>query len=294
MKRDIDGLITQIAPDPGPGPTAGARELFDEITATDAKAAVPETAPHAARRIRRRFAPPLVAVLAAAAVAVSWLLPGGLGVGPRPASALDIRQEGGYYVVTVKQLFADPQRYEAELRSRGLDISLTVEPVSPGMEGMVAPPFDQRYNGLSFEQIARRKDLISSIQRPGACAASFRCTIGLKVPVGYKGKAHIMLGRKGRPGERFHAFGMLNNPGEPLQCVTYVNKTVAEVRPMLAAGHVTIATFAVPLKGSRTWVPGDWYVHEGWLTQPGKALLVAAPTRNLTPSPMRESCPKGS
>jgi len=290
VKQDIDRLVARIAPDSGPGMTEGARELLEEIAASSG----PVATSSAPRQKLWRLALPLTTVLTAVIVIAGWLLPGGLGLGPRPASALDIRQDGGYYVITVKQLFADPKRYETELRARGIDISLTVEPVSPSMVGAVIPLPDERYNGLSLKQVARRTDLISSIQRPGTCAGIFTCTIGLKVPVGYRGKGDIRLGRKGRPGERFRAFGQLNNPGEPLQCVNYTNLTVAVARPMLTAHHVEIKTFAVPLKGIHSSVPGSWFVPEGWLTEPGKALLVAAPTRTRTPFPLDSHCPTGS
>jgi hypothetical protein len=285
VKHDIDRLVAGIAPAAGPGMTEGARELFEEILAGESSGAP-------AGRRRWRLALPLVAVLTGAAVAVGWLLPGGLG--PRPASALDIRRESGNYVITVKRLFAAPERYEAELRARGIDISLTVEPVSPSLVGTIAPPFDKRYDGLSPGQIAQRRDLISSIERPGGCAGRLTCVIGLRVPVGYRGKARIMLGREGRPGERFHAFGQLNNPGEPLQCVALTDRTVADVRAMLSARNIRIGVFAVPLRGTRASVPTSWYVHEGWLTQPGAALLVAAPDRDRTPFPLDDRCPKRS
>ncbi|GAA4637415.1 hypothetical protein GCM10023196_091140 [Actinoallomurus vinaceus] len=288
MKRDIDHLVARIAPDPGPGMTTGARELLREIT-TDAPYTAGSVVRTRSRLLRRRFAVPLIAAFAACAVAVSWLLPGVLG--PHAANALDIRREDGYYVITVKQLFADPARYAKELRDRGLNVSLTVKPVSPGLVGSVMPPFDQRYNGLTNEEIARRKDLISPITRPGGCEDSWSCAIGLKIPVGYRGKASVMLGRKGRPRERFLAFGQLNNLGEPLQCEAFVNRTVGEVRSMLSRRGVVIGVFAVPLKGPRSDVPASWHVHEGWLTEPGKALLVAAPGRNPHPWPFSKDCP---
>jgi hypothetical protein len=251
--------------------------------------------------IRTRIAAPLVAGFAAAVLIAGWLLPGTSHLGPRPAAALDIQRDGGYYIITVKDIFADPKRYETQLRDRGIDISISVVPVSPGLEGDVFPPFDMRINGLSSDEISRGGDLISPIERPGACAAAPTCTIGLKIPVDYKpyadarfkGKAFIRLGRKGRPGERYQGFGQLNNPGEPLECVEFVNKPVSKVTELLRERHVTVATFAVPLKGSRTSVPGSWYVHEGWLIESGKALLVADTTRAPRSFPMSEACPKG-
>jgi hypothetical protein len=284
MKQDIDRLIAEIAPDPGPGLTDGARELLNEITALP----VPPGRP--VRRRRQRVVLPLVAALAMTVVVLSWILP---GLGTRPASAaLDIRREGGYYVVTVRDLFADPKLYQAQLRAKQLDITLRVVPVSPSLVGAVFPPFDKRYDGLTFEEMARRPDLIAPIHSPGTCTFEARCTIGVKVPVGYRGHADIRLGRKGRPGERYRGFGQLDNPGEPLQCENFVNKTFDQVRAMLRARGVTIATIDVPLRGTWPSVPGYWYVHEGWLSEQGKAVVVAAPTPNPTPLPPADSgCP---
>jgi hypothetical protein len=298
----IDDIISSAEPAHAvPPPGEGTRELLAEIMATPRRPAVTPRR-ESPRWFRRGLAVPLVAGLAAAALVVSWLLPGIFGLGPRPAAALDIKRDGDYYIITVKDAFADPKRYESQLQDLGLDISLEVVPVSPGLEGSVFPPFDMRTNGLSIEEISRRKDLVSPIQRPGACAESFSCTIGLKIPIhykpfkgdGYPGKARIRLGRKARPGERYQSFGQLNNPGEPLQCVRFVNKTVDQVRSLLTERGVTIAGFPVPLRGTWPSVPGSWYVQEGWLAQPGKAIVVAAPTRNRTPYPVAKNCAKGS
>ncbi|GAA4232456.1 hypothetical protein GCM10022254_32360 [Actinomadura meridiana] len=300
----IDEIMKHIDPVPSVPPRgAGARELLDEITAVPR-----DTAGRSHRRgvrfrqsagpPRRWFAVAVAAGLAAVVIPVSWLLPGVFGAAP--AAALDIRMEGGYYIVTVKDAFADPDRYEAQLRKAGLDVSLRVVPVSPSLEGTIFQPYDPRENGLSTAQLSRRKDVVQSIEKAGACASSYYCTIGVKIPVGYRaykgpehrGPAVISLGREARPAEHYTAFAGINNPGEPLQCLRIVDKTVDEVRSMMRARGVTAADFAVPLRGTRASVPGSWYVHEGWLSQPGKALLVAAETKIGPPyPPLAKGCP---
>lgn len=288
MSHEIDRLVAAIRPDVAvpPSLTPGARELLEGITASPR----PEPRRLSRRRLPRRAMLSLAAGVAAVVTVLSWLLPGALGSTPAGASALRIQRTGSYYVVTVQQLFAAPGKYEKELRARGLSISLRVIPASPGIVGTVMP-YDQHYNGLTDEQIARRPDLISAIQRPGACAGMLdgRCTIGLRIPVTYHWPTEISLGRKARPGEQFVAFGQLNNTGEPLQCERFVNRSVAAVRSMLAARGVTVTHYAVPLRGYWPAVPGSWYVHEGWLTEPGKALLVV----DATPNPHPWSPPPG-
>ncbi|RFS83479.1 hypothetical protein D0T12_20765 [Actinomadura spongiicola] len=288
----LDEILKHVEPVRAVPPMGeGARELLDEITATPRETA--RTRRRVPRAVawwpRRRFTVMSAAGLAAVAVAVSWVVPGFFG--PAPAAALDIRKEGGYYVVTVTDAFADAERYQAQLRGAGLDVELRVEPVSPSLVGTVFEPYDPRKNGLSAAELSRRDDLVQSIESPGRCAASRRCTIGVRVPVGYRaykgpehrGPARIMLGRRARPGERHIGFAPLDNPGEPLQCTRFVNRTVGEVRAMLRAHGVTVARFAVPLRGARSSVPVSWYVHGGWLTEPGKALLIADQTRTRTP-----------
>ncbi|MFI0354514.1 hypothetical protein [Actinomadura sp. 9N407] len=293
----LDDIIRHAEPAHAVPPAGeGSRELLDAIMSTPREA---ERVPVGRRWPRLRFMLPLVAAI----VLVGWLLPVVPGIGPSPAAAaLDIKKEGGYYVVTVKDHFADPERYSEQLRELGLDVRLELGPVSPGMVGMIFTPYDPRLNGLSSGEQARRTDLIVPIERPGACAAVERCAIGVKIPVGYRayegpehrGPAVISLGRKARPGERYKGFGQLNGPGEPLQCREFAGRTVAEVVAMLRGRGVTVPRIAVPLKGARSSVPGSWYVHEGWLTEPGKALLVAdvRPSRQTRPVPT--DCPNGS
>ncbi|MEU8798899.1 hypothetical protein [Spirillospora sp. NPDC048819] len=297
---------------------AGSSELLHEITATPRETArrspwtsAPTILPRAVARLRLRLrlrlTVPLVAGLAAVAVLTSWFLPGSTGLGPEPAAALDIRKEGGYYIITVKDAFADPERYQRQLGDLGLDISLEVQPVSPGLEGTIFTPYDPRTNRLAPpEQVHPADGLIHPIERPGDCARATRCTIGLRIPVDFRPNPDwqsmptISLGRKARPGERYKGFGPLNNPGEPLECRQLINKTVDQVRAMLLERGVTVGTFAVPGRGSRSWAPGSWYVATGWLSEPGKAVLVTdeKPFRGKRVSSGRSSlltgqCPGG-
>jgi hypothetical protein len=267
-----------------------ARELFEEIATapimtTEPTPGVLERYRHLPGRrslpepMRRRWITvPLAAGFAATALAVSWVLPGTLGLGPRQAAAFDITQEDGDYVIKVETLFADPEHYEAQLRDLGLNISVRLRPVSPSLEGSIITGSDD----------------IETTQRAGVCGEWLRCPIELKVPVGYRGKASILLGRKARPGEAYEGMGKIEMPREPLHCVDFVNKSVDQVGAMLKERGVTIKQFAYKGKGMRSRVPGWWYVHEGVLSEPGKAILLVSPVRDHEPVPLTAFCPNGS
>jgi hypothetical protein len=217
-------------------------------------------------------------------MALTWLLPGAFGLGSRPASAaLDIKRQGDYYVITVKDLFADPARYQAQLRGRGLNISLKLVPMTPGAEGR---PFvwDPKEDGLTEADVRLRKNLITTIGRPARCDRPRGCAIGLKIPVGYSGSAVIYLGREARPGESYQDPLELNAVGGPLHCIDYTKKTVDRVRVLLREHGVPTVAF-VDGHGTRTSVPGSWYVHDGVLSGPGRALLLVAPTLKRPDAP---------
>ncbi|MEU0566898.1 hypothetical protein ABZ297_16125 [Nonomuraea sp. NPDC005983] len=288
-ERTIDRLVADLAPDPGPGMTPLARELFEEITAA------PAVVPDRPRDRRRRWftvpvAVPVVAVLAAAAVVLGWVLPGALGIGPAPASAaLDIKREGDYYVITVKDLFADPDMYQSELEARGLDVKLKLVPTSASMAGRIF--VINSANLLKEGEPASADGPVKTIDAPGPCHQFAGCPVGLKVPVGYQQQAEIILGREARPGEKYEMPPGIGLPGEPLHCVDYVDKTVAELEPMLRERGVE-AEFVSYTKGVRP--SGTWYVHDGVMSAAGKALLVASTTPNPNPRPLDATCSGGS
>ena len=108
-------------------------------------------------------------------------------------------------------------------------------PAPPSLDGQMMV-MDWKANGLSNAERESRKDLITTIDRPGACRFGSGCPIGLKVPVTFTGQADISLARKGRPVKTYRWRASLAAPGELLHCVDFVNKTLDEVRPLLE-GH---------------------------------------------------------
>ncbi|MFC4536292.1 hypothetical protein [Sphaerisporangium dianthi] len=278
MNTDLDRLVASIAPSPGPGLTPGALELLDEITTGTACDSDAVTAVQQRGRLRWHRRLRVLAPLAVAIVLASWFLPDAAGLGPRPASAaLDITREGGDYIVTVKDLFADPERYEREFRAVHLNVRLSLEPVTPSLEGVIMT--------LSNE--------ITALEAPG-CGFPRRwqgCQIGLKVPVGYQDRANVVLGREARAGEEYKVRATLAADGEPLHCTPFVNKHVPVVVRMLKERGVPRVEF-VTYHGLVPSAADSWYVHDGVMSRPGTALLLV----DVAPHPdpllnLRNHCP---
>ncbi|MFC4013208.1 hypothetical protein ACFOY2_38690 [Nonomuraea purpurea] len=255
MKQDIDRVVARFAPPPVTDVSEGAKDLMHEIMAAESPA-------EARRRPRRWVAIPAGALLTAAAVALTWMLPNST------ASALDIEREGDYYVIQIKDLYADPDSYKTQLRTVGLDVSLKVIPATAAFEGQVFPTSpDNKY-------ITE----ITGIYPPGPCDKLDGCAIGVKIPVDFKGTASIEIGRKAEPGERYQSFTTWDVKGEPMHCVPYRNKTVAEVRGMLKERGIRIEEFVVREPTSRDYemedtVPDSWLVTNGSLHEPGVATV---------------------
>ncbi|MBO3747810.1 hypothetical protein J5X84_17170 [Streptosporangiaceae bacterium NEAU-GS5] len=253
----LDELVRAIAPDSGPGMTPGADELMREITA------LPRTAP---RRTRRRTWAALAAALAAL---VTWMLP---LTGPA-AAALDIERDGDFYVVTVRNLFAEPQVYMRQLRAIGLHVQLEVAPASPRRVGTILQVDRETHN------------VITAVQEPGACARDLliKCAIAVRIPVTYAGRTMLILGRAARPGESYLFPGAVVGPGELLGCTPIRGETVRTVRA-LVEGRGAQVSRVINIRARGAAVPDDWYVDSAILVADHKVLVGAVP----------EPLPKGS
>ncbi|SDK51836.1 hypothetical protein [Nonomuraea jiangxiensis] len=264
MTQDLDHVVARFAAPPVTEAGGGALDLMREI--------MTEERPRPARRVLRwRIAAPTGALLTALVLTVTWLMP------TSTASALDIKQQDGYYVIQIKDLYADPESYETQLRSVGLDVSLTVVPATAAFERMVFP------SSPNHEHITE----IKGIDPPGPCDKLGGCAIGVKIPVGFKGAAQINVGRKARPGERYLAFTRWDAKGEPMYCVAYRNKTVAEVREMLRERGIGIEEFTVTTRGTRG---GDYEVRDSvpdsWFVSGGSLLASDVASAQVGPEPL--------
>ncbi|WP_182907345.1 hypothetical protein [Microbispora sp. H13382] len=284
-RDDLHRLVAGIAPAPGPGMTPVALELLEEIVSGPAPAArrrrVTEALTGAARTILRgpRLVPAIVS-LTAVLLAVGWLVPGAAGIGPAPASAaLDIRREGDHYVVMVRDLFAAPATYQRELRERGLDVEVRLVPTAEGSAG----------RAIGFDG-TRDTSGITVMKAPGECEWFGGCPIGFRVPVNFRGHATVLLTRTARPGERYAIVEAIDMEGRPFHCVDYVNKTVAEVLPLLRERGVRAEFTSYATKGARPSAPASWYVYEGVMVAEGQALMLVNPTPNPEPRPRDAFC----
>ncbi|MBE1484605.1 hypothetical protein [Plantactinospora soyae] len=231
-------------------------------------------------RQRGLVAVAVVAGLAAAAFAVFAALPSSSPVGgPPPAYALSITENAGYLVITIKDPAADPARYEAELKRRGLDIKITLAPVQPEDVGKVV-----------FEEVGESGKL-SYIEDPGHCTSNGSCTVGVKVPLDFKTYARITFGRTPLPGEQDE----VGTPsGGDAETDALRGKTVAEVRKIVAAQGKTLL-YRVgwkSLDAPADQVPGTWKIYDAAYGTNNSIVIWASPD-GTAPSPPA-NCHRGA
>ncbi|GAA2325089.1 hypothetical protein GCM10010149_93090 [Nonomuraea roseoviolacea subsp. roseoviolacea] len=276
----IERMVAAIDPAPdAPGQGQGARELFHEIVATP----VP-----ARRRPRWPVLVPVAALLAAAVVMGVAFLPAEAPRAIAPPAALAFTRSGDDWIVTVKDLYAAPERFESEFRARGFDIHLTIAPGSPSTVGQVT-------GGESSEE-ARIEEESVECESPGG-----RCAVAFRIPADFTGSATISFARAARPGERYQSAGDADATGELLHCVPFRGMTVDEVRAALAERGGSIEEFRVGKKSERaSQVPGNWFVEDAVPTAPGQVLVWAQPDQvRLSPEAAElvnkkmAGCPKG-
>uniref|UniRef100_UPI003F49B1E3 hypothetical protein n=1 Tax=Nonomuraea bangladeshensis TaxID=404385 RepID=UPI003F49B1E3 len=251
----IDRLVTAIDPAPhAPEHGQDAQELFRRIVATPVKAR---------RRVRWPVVIPVAAMLAAVAVMGVAFIPTGAPGGVAPAAALAFERSGADWIVTVKDLYADPERFASEFKARGLDIRLMIAPGSPSIVGHVTATDNSEGAGIEEESVE---------------CESGRCTASFRIPGDFKGSAQISFARPARPGERYVSAGDAEATGELLHCVPFRGMTVDEVRAVLAERDGSIEEFRVGKRSDRAQqVPGNWFVTDAVPSAPGQVLVWAQP-----------------
>jgi hypothetical protein len=241
----------------------------------------PASAGDRQRRRRRRS---LIAIPAAAAVAIGAFAAVSAGHPadrtPTPGTgslradphALAFTTSDGYITVIVRDPLADQASYNAEFRARGLDITLSLVPVSPSLVGTV----------VEISTDGPDQNAITTITAQGKCwtgGGGSKCPVGLRVPDGYRGQAAIVFGRAARPGEQYESAAPVDAPGEAMYGLNWRGQTVAAVLAMLRPRHVN-ALFQAESTGAMLGpkVPATWYVDDGVPWAPGEVLLRVSPS----------------
>ncbi len=192
---------------------------------------------------------------------------------PPARQALAFTTSAHSITVIVRDPLADPATYRAEFAAHHLDITLQMSPVSPSMVGSV----------FFFDEPGTGPHLIL-ITAKGACntpGGGGNCPVGVKVPAGFRGPAHIAFGRAARPGEKYASTGSVFAPGEAMHGMTVTGKTVTDVLAQLRARHVSVGVFNVERRTGSTSahsVPGSWFVYDADPWAPGEVMLFVGPT----------------
>ncbi|WP_283135730.1 hypothetical protein [Rhizohabitans arisaemae] len=278
--NDIDNLVKAIDPAPHtPEQGPGARELRAAITATE---------PSRAGRLSWKVWAVAVPAAALATFTAVSLLPTTGGLGPKPASALDFKASGDGYVVTVQDLYADPQKYAQEFKERGFAVELKLIPTSPSAVGRLIggeTTTDTPQSGPPIQPIGE-----------GCGEPLVSCLISIRIPEGYSGSETLIMGRPPRPGEDYDGTGSIFAKGEILHCVPFVGMTVEKFTEVLSGKGVSIDSFRVTDESlERKTVPGSWLVSDATLLSPTRAVVWAdpkAPEPDRSYTAVMAGCPK--
>jgi hypothetical protein len=254
---------------------ADAARFASAATFTDLSSQIMATPVPAARgravvaRKRRRLAL-LTAVPVALAGLAAFLVTAAVpsDYGPDSAAAIEAMsfvKENGTITVIIKNLYADTTWYNADLARHHLDITLHLSPTQPSLVGYIGT--------ISVDApTASGYTAIKPISKPGSCDLSGTdCQIGFTVPVGFRGKADIWIGRPARPGEQYEYGGSAFNRGEPLYGLAdqIFEHPLSEVLPLFARHGVTVARCGENGPGQQgdgscdpATMPGNWYVND--------------------------------
>ncbi|MCP2353116.1 hypothetical protein HD597_000136 [Nonomuraea thailandensis] len=189
----------------------------------------------APRRARRLLLGAVATALMAVAMTVG---PSILGAPDEvyAGEAVTVDRDGNDYVFYFTKGDPDPESLRKAFRSVGLDVSVTLVPVSPRDP---FPYFSLVRNG-GIQTSYRSAECA---ERVGGCLGSMRVSAELTGP------AEFRLGRPARPGEPYVASVDATLPGEVLAGVQIDGKTAAEVvRIARERGLRVIYTIDWPLK----------------------------------------------
>ncbi len=201
----------------------------DELSALARRAtAVAADRPSAGRRRRPWALPRLgVGVAVAAALVVAAVLAATALRSPSVAAAgVHFRRSHGFIVARITDPAASAAALRQAFAEEGLNIHLSLIPVSPSLVGTVV-------------YIGEDGGGIQAIQGGPCVTGGGGCPVGLRIPADYAGEAYITLGREAQAGESYGSTASAFAPGEPLHCTGLVGKPVAVAQRELARRGLT-------------------------------------------------------
>ncbi|PRY02117.1 hypothetical protein [Allonocardiopsis opalescens] len=207
-RDDQDRLVALLAPyrthtaiaaaDPEGDVAQELRTMIIDTPRPGTAPDVPQRRPSPWRR-RLLIAVPAAAALTAGAFGATMLLPPAdpgtapipVPVGPAPAQALEITEDGDYVEVRVVDPLADTERFTEELAAAGYDIELSLAPVEPSSVGTIVFMETGDVGGGRSIEI---------IEAPGECGSEYGggigpCDVGLRIPEEFDSYAHVVFGR---------------------------------------------------------------------------------------------------
>jgi hypothetical protein len=278
----IDELVaglTAVHDDQIAGPfTPGARVLLTAITAE-------EPAMAATARRRRRYGRFAIGAVLATEVAATAVVALGAG-GPSPIrsyanAAVDIQRMDGTYKVHVKNVYADQRQFHAAFAKFGLDMTLSIVPVSPGYERKIIGGITTR-GGHGTSTIGTVLDC------PSGQGTACPLTVTLSGITGRQGATQIMIGRTARPGETYR--NARPRAGDSPASLRLTGSTVAGALVRLHKRNMSavyvIGEFHEDGSGSAynpppTWRPqGGRRVTGAWMHSSNSVTLLVAPAKD--------------
>ena len=161
--------------------------------------------------------------------------------------------DSGYIVATVTDPYAAQSALDAAFKAAGLDITVTLVPVSPSIVGTVVA-LSEGANSSQIESLGG-----------GACVTGGGgCPIGVKVPDNFSGSGSITIGRAAQPGESYDATASAFAPGEVLHCSGLLGAQVSSALAQIASDGITAQWSHTDASGATTAngtpPPGSYYI----------------------------------
>jgi hypothetical protein len=258
MTNPVDELVASLNPVHDDDITVSdetARALLTAITT--------ETTPAPRRRLRLRLRFAVAAAVAVASATAALIVLPGHGSGPLRSyanAAVQIDVTGkGEYEVEVKDAYADQRQFREAFARFGLDVRLSIVPVSPGEErrlirigSLHAPTGDEPAGGVTGTS---ETDLKCPPDQ-GACPLRVR----LGGAMFHLEGADVVLGRKARPGELYQ--DATPEPGDRPKSLHLTGRTVDQALTDLQRRSLTwafaLGQFKPDGSGSSWNAPAGW------------------------------------